>query len=58
MNLAATTAGIDRPEGTPEESFHLYDYLMLFVEGATLAHHRRSRRPRRPRWPEVASTLR
>ena len=39
MNLAATTAGIDRPEGTPEESFHLYDYLMLFVEGATLAHY-------------------
>ncbi len=39
MNLAATTAGIDRPLGTPEETFHLYDYLMTFIEGATLAHY-------------------
>ncbi len=39
MNLAATTAGVDRPLGTPEETFHLYDYLMTFIEGATLAHY-------------------
>jgi cytochrome P450 len=39
MNLAALTAGIDRPKGTPEETFHLYDYLMRFIEGATLAHY-------------------
>lgn len=39
MNLAALTAGVDRPAGTPEESFHLYDYLTTFIEGATLAHY-------------------
>lgn len=39
MNLSALTAGVDRPEGTPEESFRLYDYLMTFIEGATLAHY-------------------
>ena len=39
MNLAALTAGVDRPWGTPEESRHLYRYLMLFIEGATLAHY-------------------
>lgn len=39
MNLAALTAGIDRPNGTSEETFHLYDYLMRFIEGATLAHY-------------------
>lgn len=39
MNLAALTAGVDRPTGTPEETFHLYSYLMLFIEGATLAHY-------------------
>ena len=39
MNLAALTAGVDRLEGTPEETFRLYDYLMLFIEGATIAHH-------------------
>jgi len=38
MNLAALTAGVDRPDGTPEETFRLYDYLMRFIEGATLAH--------------------
>lgn len=37
MNLAAVTAGVDRPEGTPDETFRLYDYLMRFIEGATLA---------------------
>jgi len=39
MNLAALTAGVDRPLGTPEETFHLYSYLMTFIEGATLAHY-------------------
>ncbi len=39
MNLAAYTAGVDRPEGTPEETFRLYDYLGSFIEGATLAHY-------------------
>ena len=38
MNLAASTAGVDRPLGTPEETHRLYDYLMRFIEGATLAH--------------------
>lgn len=38
LNLAALTAGIDRPLGTPEETRRLYDYMMLFIEGATLAH--------------------
>ena len=38
MNLAALTAGVDRPLQTPEETFHLYGYLMTFIEGATLAH--------------------
>ncbi len=36
MNLAALTAGVDRPAGTAEETRHLYRYLMLFIEGATL----------------------
>ncbi|MEZ5373289.1 MAG: cytochrome P450 [Microthrixaceae bacterium] len=39
MNLAAVTSGVDRPLGTAEESLHLYDYLMRFIEGATLAHY-------------------
>lgn len=39
MNLAALTAGVDRPLGTPEETFRLYDYLGTFIEGATLAHY-------------------
>lgn len=39
MNLAALTAGVDRVAGTPEETFHLYDYLGTFIEGATLAHY-------------------
>lgn len=38
MNLAAYTAGVDRPLGTAEETDRLYAYLMLFIEGATLAH--------------------
>jgi len=39
MNLAALTAGVDRPLGTPEETFRLYDYLGTFIEGATLGHY-------------------
>jgi cytochrome P450 len=38
MNLAAVSSGVDRPAGTPEETFHLYSYLMRFIEGATLGH--------------------
>lgn len=36
MNLAAFTAGVDRPLGTADETRDLYRYLMLFIEGATL----------------------
>ena len=39
MNLAALTAGVDRPAGTAEETRRLYAYLMRFIEGATLAHY-------------------
>jgi len=38
LNLAALTAGVDRALGTPEESARLHDYMMFFIEGATLAH--------------------
>ncbi|MCW0214417.1 MAG: cytochrome P450 [Pseudonocardia sp.] len=38
LNLAALTAGVDRPEGTAEETARLYAYMMRFIEGATLAH--------------------
>jgi cytochrome P450 len=38
LNLAALTAGIDRPQGTAEETGRLYDYNARFIEGATLAH--------------------
>ena len=34
MNLAALTAGVDRPLGTYEETSRLYDYLTTFIEGA------------------------
>src|SRR5581483_11268534 len=43
MNLAALTAGVDRPRGTTEESLHLHRYLMKFIEGATLAHSTRDK---------------
>jgi len=43
MNLAALTAGVDRPKGTPKETFRLYDYLMIFIEGAALAHYKGDR---------------
>lgn len=54
MNLAAFTSGVDRPLGTPEETFRLYSYLMLFIEGATLAHHSGDRMAKRA---EVAAAL-
>ena len=54
MNLAALTAGVDRPLGTTDETRHLYHYLMLFIEGATLAHHTGDRDIKRA---EVASEL-
>lgn len=54
MNLAAGTAGVDRPLGTPEETHRLYDYLMRFIEGATLAHYTGDREAKRA---EVAGKL-
>jgi len=54
MNLAALTAGVDRPLGTPEETRRLYDYLMRFIEGATLAHYTGDRDAKRA---EVADKL-
>jgi cytochrome P450 len=39
MNLSADIAGVDRPLQTAEESRSLYQYLMVFIEGATLAHY-------------------
>jgi cytochrome P450 len=55
MNLAASTAGVDRPLGTPEETFRLYDYLMRFIEGATLAHYTGDKDAKRE---EIAGKLR
>lgn len=54
MNLAAFTAGVDRPRGTREETLHLYSYLMLFIQGATLAHFTGDREAKRA---EVAAGL-
>ena len=54
MNLAASTAGVDRPAGTPEETLHLYSYMMRFIEGATLAHYTGDRAAKRA---EVAAAL-
>ncbi len=54
MNLAAFTAGVDRPEGTRDETLHLYSYLMLFIQGATLAHYTGDREAKRD---EVARGL-
>lgn len=54
MNLAAVTSGIDRPAATAEESAHLYAYLMVFIEGATLAHYAGDREAKRA---EVAAAL-
>jgi cytochrome P450 len=54
MNLAALTAGVDRPLGTVEETRRLYRYLMTFIEGATLAHYTGDRDAKRS---EVAAEL-
>jgi cytochrome P450 len=54
MNLAALTAGVDRPLGTADESRTLYHYLMRFIEGATLAHYTGDREAKRA---EVADQL-
>ena len=39
MNLGALSAGIDRPAGTADESFRLYEFMMIFIEGATIANY-------------------
>ncbi len=49
LNLAALTAGVDRPEGTAEENRRLYDYMMLFIQGATLAHSTQDKDEQRAR---------
>lgn len=54
MNLSALTAGVDRPEGTPEETDRLYAYLRTFIEGATLGHYTGDRDAKRD---EVAAAL-
>jgi cytochrome P450 len=54
MNLAAYTAGVDRPLGTRDETLRLYSYLMLFIQGATLAHSTGDRDAKRA---EVAAGL-
>jgi cytochrome P450 len=54
MNLAALSAGVDRPLGTPEETFRLYSYLMRFIEGATMAHYTGDRAAKHA---EVAAAL-
>jgi cytochrome P450 len=54
MNLAAFTAGVDRPRGTREETMALFAYLMVFIQGATLAHHTGDREAKRA---EVARAL-
>lgn len=55
MNLAATASGIDRPLGTPDETQHLYEHMMRFIEGATLAHYAGDRDAKRD---EVSQALR
>ena len=37
MNLGALSAGIDRPAGTQAETLRLYELMMVFIEGATIA---------------------
>ena len=54
MNLAAFTAGVDRPERSGEETHRLYEYMMRFIEGATLAHYGGDRAAKRA---EVADAL-
>lgn len=38
LNLAAVTAGVDRPRGDAAETARLHEYVRYFIEGATLAH--------------------
>lgn len=38
LNLAAVTAGVDRPRGDEEETARLHGYVQYFIEGATLGH--------------------
>ena len=57
MNLAALTAGIDRPLGTPEETFHLYSQMMVFIEGATLAHYAGDREAKRTEVMEALASF-
>ncbi|MCB9371457.1 MAG: cytochrome P450 [Microthrixaceae bacterium] len=54
MNLSAFTAGVDRPLRTVEETHRLYEYLMRFIEGATLAHYTGDREAKRA---QVAAAL-
>ncbi len=46
LNLAAVTAGIDRPRGDTEETSRLHEYVNYFIEGATLVHSTRDREER------------
>ncbi len=41
VNLTATAAGVDRPEGTPAETDRLFSYAVKFSEGATAVHSTR-----------------
>ena len=54
MNLAAVTAGVDRPLGTADETRRLYAYLRTFIEGATLGHYTGDREAKSA---EVAASL-
>lgn len=54
MNLAAYTAGVDRPLGTAAETEHLYSYLKIFIDGATLEHYVGDKAAKRA---EVAAAL-
>jgi cytochrome P450 len=49
LHLAALTAGVDRPLRTAEETRHLYTYMMMFIEGATLAHSTKDKEEQRRR---------
>jgi len=46
LNLAAVTAGVDRPQGTRAETERLHRYVGYFIEGATLAHSTQDRAER------------
>jgi cytochrome P450 len=57
LNLAALTAGVDRPAGTAEETRRLHEYMMLFIEGATLAHSTRDAAGKAERRLVIAAAL-